>query len=50
MQIDYLETLPNLQQLIISSNPIAKNDRLVAVLYEKLKANIVIINEDYAAS
>ncbi|CAK74866.1 unnamed protein product (macronuclear) [Paramecium tetraurelia] len=44
-QIDYLESL-NLQQLIISSNPIIRDDQLRDKLYEKLPATEIYIDEN----
>ncbi|CAD8160785.1 unnamed protein product [Paramecium octaurelia] len=44
-QIDYLESL-NLQQLIISSNPLIKDDQLRGKLYEKLPATEIYIDDN----
>ncbi|CAK79565.1 unnamed protein product (macronuclear) [Paramecium tetraurelia] len=44
-QIDYLESL-NLQQLIISSNPLIKDDHLRDKLYEKLPATEIYIDDN----
>ncbi|CAD8087838.1 unnamed protein product [Paramecium sonneborni] len=44
-QIDYLESL-NLQQLIISSNPLIREDHLREKLYEKLPATEIYIDDN----